>query len=746
MRYGTWQTWLAVVALLVMGVTAGQAALVPANSIGDTVWYDTNMDGVHDDDEVGIAGITVILTGDLDGDGVVDVTQTKVTNSIGKYLFSNLRPGTYTVTVVPPTGLTQTFDYDGLDTPHSATTTMERGQYNIDLDFGYVDRCSLGDYVWYDVNGDGVQDETEPGLSGITVKLLNSGGEVIATTETDANGFYYFDWLAAGNYQVVVVPGNLPAGINNPTFDYDGVGTPHAAMVTLGAGETNYKVDFGYTAIGEVGDRVWHDANGNGVQDAGEAGLVGVTVALTDSAGTVIATTQTAADGLYLFTGLPAGNYIVSVEPGTLPSGLNTPTYDLDGTGTAHKAAFSLGVAESKLDVDFGYKTEATISISGTVYLDCDADGKLSGGEPGLAGVTITLKDSSNRIKATTQTDSDGSYSFTNLTPGTYSVVETDPVGYISTNAIPGKGGSKRNNNTIRVVANTPGIHYSKQNFLDTGNQPGVTLVKTGPATAYYGETITYTFTVTNSGNTCLYGGLTVKDPMLGGTIWHKTPVMPGQSFTFTKTYKIPNNAASKLKNTAEAVGSPPTGKNVTATSSWTTNVSSCNTGSYRTETQSSWGATPKNCNVACYLSYYFCSLYPSGVTIGKAPWNTIKFTSARAVEVFLPASGSSSTLSRSHVNPSRTEAGIFAGQVLALKINCDFSSAGIFRPGLSALKVKSGPLAGKTVAEVLDLANRALGGHTAGLPYSIATLNSVVTSINENYVNGTVNRGFLVP
>ena len=55
-----------------------------------------------------------------------------------------------------------------------------------------------------------------------------------------------------------------------------------------------------------------------------------------------------------------------------------------------------------------------------------------------------------------------------------------------------------------------------------------MSLVKTGPATAKVGDTITYHFKVTNTGNTCLYGGLGVDDPMLGGRIFHQDPRCPG--------------------------------------------------------------------------------------------------------------------------------------------------------------------------------------------------------------------------
>lgn len=102
--------------------------------------------------------------------------------------------------------------------------------------------------------------------------------------------------------------------------------------------------------LGSIGDRVWKGLNADGVQDAGEPGLVGWTVTLIQN-GTVLTSQQTGADGLYLFDGLPAGNYTVQV---TRKAGY-TQTFDLDGLLTPNVATASLALGEHRRDVDFGY-------------------------------------------------------------------------------------------------------------------------------------------------------------------------------------------------------------------------------------------------------------------------------------------------------------------------------------------------------------------------------------------------------
>ena len=248
---------------------------------------------------------------------------TDVTSGDGNYGFTNLDAGTYTVRVITPTGFSQTFDLDGsLDGRH--TLTLNAGQSRTNVDFGYRSNSLIGDRVWNDADGDGVQDSSESGINGVTVQLLNSGGSVIDTDVTSGNGIYGFTNLDAGTYTVRVVP---PTGFEQ-TFDLDGT-LNNQHTLTLNAGQSRTNVDFGYRSNnGSIGDRVWNDADGDGVQDSSESGINGTTVQLLNSGGSVIDTDTTSGDGNYLFTNLVAGTYTVRV---IAPTGFDQ-TFDLDGT------------------------------------------------------------------------------------------------------------------------------------------------------------------------------------------------------------------------------------------------------------------------------------------------------------------------------------------------------------------------------------------------------------------------------
>ena len=168
-----------------------------------------------------------------------------------------------------------------------------------------------------------------------------------------------------------------------------------------------------------------------------------------------------------------------------------------------------------------------------------------------------------------------------------------------------------------------------------------------------------------------------------------------------------------------------------------------CTPTGYITYTQGGWGSTPSGGNPGALLAANFATVYPQGVMIGGT--HTLTFTSAKAIETFLPAGGTSKTLTASAVDPTKSTAGVFAGQLLALQLAVDFSEAGVLQSGLGAMVMKSGSMAGKSVNEILTIANQVLGGNTSVLPsgMSISGLSSLLESIIMNYHEG-VDRGGL--
>lgn len=346
--------------------------------LGSTVWLDHNANGVLDPGEEGIPGATLgLYTPDVAP--AVQTTTTGVVGSpnwdacklhntgndlLGLNCFGVDTPGTYTVQVDPANFLPGGALYGLTSTTGNQITATLTDNNVLIFKFGYRYTGSIGDRLWIDTDGDGVQDSGEPSISGATVQLFNSSG-LLATATTGTNGEYFFANLAPGAYTVTVNAATLPAGVA-PTYDLDGTATPSSAVVTLGAGENRADVDFGYRGTAAIGDRIWNDYSADGVQDAWEPGINGVTVELLDGAGNVIATDTTSGDGSYWFSDLMPGTYTVRVVTGTLPANL-APTYDLDGLATAHQATFSLAPGATYAVVDFGYRTSTPPPGTGTI-------------------------------------------------------------------------------------------------------------------------------------------------------------------------------------------------------------------------------------------------------------------------------------------------------------------------------------------------------------------------------------------
>ena len=124
--------------------------------------------------------------------------------------------------------------------------------------------------------------------------------------------------------------------------------------------------------------------------------------------------------------------------------------------------------------------------------------------------------------------------------------------------------------------------------------------------------------------------------------------------------------------------------------------------------------------------------------------WKNIRFTSAPFVDRYLPAGGTPNKLAITFTNPTTTASGIFGGQVLALQLNVDFNAAGIIDGadgsiGDLHLCNTGTSLDGKTISEILAAANEALGGGSLPTGYTYATLNDLVTNLNEAFDNCNV-------
>ena len=204
--------------------------------------------------------------------------------------------------------------------------------------------------------------------------------------------------------------------------------------INLDGGDDSIDNDFAEVKPASVSGYVYVDANNNGHYDSGETPIAGVTLTLLDASGNPTGQTAvTNSAGHYHFDGLMPGGYGVSeAQPAGYLDGL-----DAAGTagGTAHNPGDLIdGIAlihgQSGLNYDFGELLPA--NLSGYVYVDANNNGVFDSGETPIAGVVLTLLDSSGKSTGkTATTDATGYYQFDNLVPGTYGVSEAQPAGYL---------------------------------------------------------------------------------------------------------------------------------------------------------------------------------------------------------------------------------------------------------------------------------------------------------------------------
>lgn len=336
--------------------------------LGDTVFEDLDGDGVQGTGERGLGGVVVEV---YDAHG--SLVDTATTDADGIY-FVGLENGTYTALLAA-----SNFEVGGALVGYQETTGGELtgtvdGAVDSTVDFGVQGTGSIGDMVWVDSTADGSYDDgVDSGIGGVTLRLTEAGPDGVFGTADDvdygstvsaADGSYSFDDLAPGTYRVNVDEATVPS-------DYVPFAGTDPAVVTLGSGERNDDVDFGYQGTGSIGDVVFFDRDRDGSFDAAEEqGIGGVTVTLTEAGPDGVFDTAddvdlggvvTDANGVYAFGDLPAGDYRVEVVDETVPANF------VNLTGADELPFVTLGPGETNDDVDFPYLDPAFADGTGTI-------------------------------------------------------------------------------------------------------------------------------------------------------------------------------------------------------------------------------------------------------------------------------------------------------------------------------------------------------------------------------------------
>ena len=383
------------------------AVFEPPVRIGNFVWIDADNDGVQDVGEDGVQGVVVNLL-DADGFPVLDTNDDPITTTTdvdGEYFF-DVTPGEYIVEFDPdslPAGYVFTWQDSGGDDTVDSDADLVTGRTGVidvsdpsllsdsdadDIvddytwDAGITSGVQIGDYVWFDTDGDGVQDADEAGIAAVLVELLDANGAPVLdtnddpiTTTTDADGQYFFD-VTPGDYQLQFNP---PEGLlstvsdagSDDAADSDTNSFGRIATFTVEPRVNDYTLDAGFIEAQLISGVVWNDTNQDGMQDANEQVRSGVLVALFAANGDPVldadgdpVTALTDANGYYQFP-VPPGDYRLQF---TAPDGTSlTPGEgsddDADEDGFTDVISVALGVDVPGIDAGL---VVSPLAVTGT--------------------------------------------------------------------------------------------------------------------------------------------------------------------------------------------------------------------------------------------------------------------------------------------------------------------------------------------------------------------------------------------
>jgi len=510
------------VTALPAGGVSGQTFGERPASLRGTVYADFSAatpgntdNGAQDAGETGLAGVPVTLTGrDLTG---AAVSRSTTTDASGNFRFDNLLQSDatgYTLTEGAIPAAAGTFN-DGRETAGTAggSTAVNDAISGIVLPagssatgylFGELPVATVSGTVYVDRDRSGTMDPApaDGRLPGVIITLVGGtscSGAVVASTSTDASGNYSFSGVSAGLTYTVCQ--TQPAGYaDGPVNPGTAAASTQANAITItglpASGSTGNL--FG-ERVASIAGAVYADASpatpantDNGVKNAGETGIAGVTITLTgrDVTGAPVNRSSTTdASGNYRFddllqsdaTGYTLTEGAIPASAGSFNDGRDTAGSAGGTAGNDQISAIVLPAGTAATGYNFGELPIAP--ISGTVYIDRNRNGtpEAAPADGRIAGVTLTLYPGSSCTGtpvASTVTDASGNYTFSGASVGlTYTVCEAQPVGYADGPVNPGTSAASGGANRITITNLPPSGSAGNQFGELVGSIAGVVVL-----------------------------------------------------------------------------------------------------------------------------------------------------------------------------------------------------------------------------------------------------------------------------
>ncbi|WP_152614450.1 SdrD B-like domain-containing protein [Pseudoalteromonas luteoviolacea] len=458
-------------------------------SVSGTVFFDVDQDGVVDANDSVLTGITVTITG-MDKFGQA-VNTTTTTNTNGEFSFTGLIESNadgYTITQTV-SGIYQTgnrYIGSGVGVISNVAKVVVGAGATPEITFTEKPKAgdkSVAGKVFLDINQDGVVDQNDVRLKDITVTITGTdkfGQAVNQSVKTDTNGAFSFTDLIESNadgYTITqTVSGTYQTG--NRYIGSDAGVVSNVAKVVVGTDQTPA---IRFTEKPKAGDKfvsgtVFFDVDQDGVVDANDSVLAGITVTITgtDKYGQAVNTTTTTdANGTFSFTGLIASNAdgytITQTVSGIYQTGNR---YIGSGVGVISNVAKVVVGTGTTPAIRFTEKPKAgDKSVIGKVFLDVNQDGQVDQNDALLKDITVTIKGTDKFGQAVNQsvkTDVNGAFSFIGL-------IESNADGYTITQTVSGiyQTGNRYIGSGVGVISNvakvvvgtdaTPAIRFTEK-------------------------------------------------------------------------------------------------------------------------------------------------------------------------------------------------------------------------------------------------------------------------------------------